>query len=642
MTSTKALPLGTEITPARLAGPPIGGNSRGGGKRETRWWLSVLAAGLLALAAPAMITADERSAEADVPGAQAAPTYTSDGQPAPTNIVIDDPEMPENAGAQEAIARELLNQQMANAQNAGRVQAPEVGIRGVWITNVGSDVLTSRAKIVEMVDFLKAHNFNVVYPVMWNKAQTLYPSAAMERRFGKKIDPLYGDRDPLAELVIECHRVGIEVVPWFEFGFSVNHTSLGPGGGPLIEAQPNWKAINPDGALLEKNSFEWANAFDPQVQDFLLEMMLEVARKYDIDGLQGDDRLPALPSLGGYDEATLARYKLDTGLDAPRVRDDANPEWQRWTQWRADLLTDFLARWTWRTHAIDPNLVITSSPSIHAWALYEYLQDGPRWLNSGLVDSLHPQCYRRDLEAYKGLIDKLVNEQIKSDRLDRLAPGILIKSGTWVVAPELLIQMVNYNRSKGVNGEVFFFYPGLRADEDALGRALLAGPYNRPARLPYRVPGWRPGGLFSTVENASREGQWDTVETGREFARLADGQTGKASYSVDVPVPANYDIYVKLPADYKDNGPLRLNVRISAQTHADVVLDPKTVTSEGWTWLSMAALPAGRVENIVVQTVPEAGEGQAYSRVTGPVMLLLNRRFSPNVVWNAASVSVAR
>lgn len=601
--------------------------------------MAALAAGMLALAGP--VVADERSAEADapaVPPAQAVPTYTSDGKPAPTNLPdAEMPEVPEEEAAQQAMHDELLRQQLANA-TTGRVVRVEEGIRGIWVTNVNSDVLTSRAKIVEMVDFLKAHNFNVVYPVMWNKAQTLYPSAAMERRFGKKIDPLYGDRDPLAELVIECHRVGIEVVPWFEFGFAANHTSLGPGGGPLIEANPHWKAINPDGGLLEKNSFEWMNAFDPQVQDFLLEMMLEVARKYDIDGLQGDDRLPALPSLGGYDEATLARYKAETGLDAPRVRDDANPEWQRWTQWRADLLTDFLARWTWRTRNIDSNLIISSSPSVHAWALQEYLQDGPRWLKSGLVDSLHPQCYRRDIEAYKGLIDRLVTEQVPADKLDRLAPGILIKSGAWVISPDLVIQKVNYNRSRGVKGEVFFYYPGLRQDDNAVAKALLAGPYAHPARLPYRPAGWRPGGLFGTVESAQLEGAWTPLEEAPEFARLADGQTGKAAYSVDVPTAANYDIYMKLPATYKDNGPLRLNVRVSAQTYADIVLDPKSVTSEGWTWLTMAALPAGRIENIVTQTVPEVGEGPAYSPVTGPVMLLLNRRASPNVVWTATSV----
>ncbi|NES74064.1 MAG: tetratricopeptide repeat protein [Okeania sp. SIO2D1] len=46
-------------------------------------------------------------------------------------------------------------------------------LRGIWLTNVDSKVLHSRDNIAEAMDFLAETGFNVVFPVVWNKAFTL-------------------------------------------------------------------------------------------------------------------------------------------------------------------------------------------------------------------------------------------------------------------------------------------------------------------------------------------------------------------------------------------------------------------------------------------------------------------------------------
>jgi len=71
----------------------------------------------------------------------------------------------------------------------------------VWVTNVDSDVLDSRAHIEAAMAVLAEHNVNVVYPVVWNDAATMYPSAVMDTLVGRPIDPRYAGRDPLRELV---------------------------------------------------------------------------------------------------------------------------------------------------------------------------------------------------------------------------------------------------------------------------------------------------------------------------------------------------------------------------------------------------------------------------------------------------------
>lgn len=347
--------------------------------------------------------------------------------------------------------------------------------RGVWITNTDSQVLRDKQSIAEAIDFLALTGFNVVFPVVWNRGVTLYPSQVMWENFGIEIDPRYVGRDPLAELIGEAHRVGIKVIPWFEYGFA---SSYNLNGGPLLAKKPEWAARDCTGNLLKKNGFEWMNALAPQVQDFLLSLVLEVVKNYDVEGIQGDDRLPALPCEGGYDKGTVERYRKAFNQNPPQ-----NPKHPQWLQWRADILTEFLARLYQEVKAINPDLLVSMAPNIYDWGFKEYLQDSQAWLERGLVDLIHPQIYRRDFESYRQIVDRLVTEQFTAEQLPKLAPGILVKLGSYRISPEYLLQAINYNRYRGIQGEVFFFYEGLREDNDALSQVLRSGDY---ARLDHR------------------------------------------------------------------------------------------------------------------------------------------------------------
>src|SRR4028118_1243539 len=94
-----------------------------------------------------------------------------------------------------------------------------LGIRGVWIPSTDCKVLTSQQQIAEAMKFLADTGFNTVFPVVWNRGFTAYPSQIMREQFGAEIDARYQSRDPLAELIVEANRVGLKVIPWFEYGF---------------------------------------------------------------------------------------------------------------------------------------------------------------------------------------------------------------------------------------------------------------------------------------------------------------------------------------------------------------------------------------------------------------------------------------
>lgn len=349
-------------------------------------------------------------------------------------------------------------------------------IRGVWLTTAASNVLDSKANIVEAMKLLADTGFNTVFPVVWNNGYTLYPSAVLKKNFGIEILPAFTGRDILAEVIEAATPLGLDVIPWFEYGFAAAYKQ---NGGHIIAKKPEWEAKDKKQQRLTKNDFVWMNSLDPEVQNFLLNLFLEVVKNYKIAGVQGDDRLPAMPSEGGYDNKTKVLYHNQFGEDPPL--DFKN---RPWLEWRANILNNFLARLYREVKKINPNLIVSMSPSPYPFGFNEYLQDVPTWINRQIVDFIHPQLYPQSLDAYKGLVDDVV-DRFQQKNLSKISPGILIRSGNYQITPDTLWQSILHNRRSGIRGEVLFFVEGLKANNQALANFLKTKNYANLVYLQY-------------------------------------------------------------------------------------------------------------------------------------------------------------
>lgn len=352
-------------------------------------------------------------------------------------------------------------------------------VRGVWLTNVASDALYSRQGIEEAVALCADLGINTIFVVTWNKGQALYQSHVMQEFTGQAIDPALdpqgSGRDPLQEVIEAARPHGIRVIAWFEFGFASSHMDRG---GEIGRLKPNWKALNAEGQLVTKNGFDWLNALDSEVQQFLTSLVLEVVTKYDVDGIQGDDRLPAMPSEGGYNPAVIARYQSEHQGRRP-PNDNLAPEW---VQWRADILSDYAQQLYGQVKSVRPDAIVSFSPSIYPWSKKQYLQDWPAWLNADAVDLLVPQVYRHSLPEYRTALQQTL-AQIPPQNRHQFTPGVLIKVGEQLPAPEFFEGMLAANREAGLQGEVFFYYEGLRHFRDAIKASYQLQPVRFPEYL---------------------------------------------------------------------------------------------------------------------------------------------------------------
>jgi len=331
-------------------------------------------------------------------------------------------------------------------------------VRGAWLTNIASDALFSFEGIKNAVNYSKELGLNTLFVVTWNNALTIYRSRIMEDflsvAIDPKLDPNNNGRDPLSELIKEAHKEGIKVIAWFEFGFSSSYKRQG---GPILEKKPNWSCITSSGELCVKNGFDWMNALHPEVQEFISSLVLEVVDKYDIDGIQGDDRLPAMPSSGGYDSLTVAMYQQEhDGRLPPKYHKN-----EAWVDWRAKKLNAYLNQLYKDVKERKPDCIVSIAPSVYPWSKVEYLQDWPSWLEGGYVDMVCPQMYRKDAVSYKRTLEATI-DYVDSAHMHLLYPGILIKATDVLSPSKALVQYkMELNRQHGLMGEVFFYYEGL-------------------------------------------------------------------------------------------------------------------------------------------------------------------------------------
>ena len=208
------------------------------------------------------------------------------------------------------------------------------------------------------------------------------------------------------------------------------------------------------------------NALNPDVQAFMRDLILEVAQNYDVDGIQGDDRLPAFP-VEGFDQDAADRFKAKHGKFPTGAKDE------KWMQFRAHILTQFLKELCEQVRQVGESkgkkLLISMAPHPRGFGFREALQDTKAWFD--LVDMMHPQLYREKFDSYKDLVTAEIGGLSPTQRA-KISPGILMKFGNYRIEADHLKKAIKINRSTDFAGESFFFFEGLRNPDDSRAKEL--------------------------------------------------------------------------------------------------------------------------------------------------------------------------
>jgi len=371
----------------------------------------------------------------------------------------------------------LVTVSVARVSAAPRPPASE--IRGVWLTNVDSQVLFSTSALKKAIGRLANLKFNTIYPTVWQGGYTLYPSKVAEQTFGVTVDPEPGlsGRDMLAEAITEGHRRGMTVIPWFEYGFWV------PTDKELAQTHPDWLTQRFDGTVAELKGdnipIAWLNPFRPEVQQYMLDMLAEVVTNYDIDGIQFDDHF-SLPNDYGYDAWTIAAFQESIGS----VQLSPEAEQFYWTRWRLDRLSEFVEKIHDTVKAIKPDCIISLSPNPFLFSHTKFLQDWFNWQQAGWIDELVIQIYRSDMRAFENELSARELDLVRQKT--PVAIGILTGLKNRSTPIGTIEAQVREARRRGFSGVSYFFYESLwqwsqesRWQRNGRLRQLFASPVTR-------------------------------------------------------------------------------------------------------------------------------------------------------------------
>lgn len=283
-----------------------------------------------------------------------------------------------------------------------RVELPQVSreFRGAWIATVANinwptknnfDSESQKKEAIVLLDMLKANNFNAVVFQVRPSADALYNSPHepwsyfLTGQIGKRPNPYY---DPLEFWVEEAHKRGLELHVWLN-PYRAHHSA----GGAVTEGSMVHKTS--ELVVRLKNGMYWFDPANPKTQDHASKVVLDIVKRYDIDGVHFDDYFYPYASYNGGadfpDNTTWNAYRKSGGTLS---RSD----------WRRDNVNRFIERIYKEIKAEKHTVKFGLSPfgiwkpgypaGVTGSSQYDELYaDAKLWLNKGWVDYFTPQLY---------------------------------------------------------------------------------------------------------------------------------------------------------------------------------------------------------------------------------------------------------
>lgn len=287
----------------------------------------------------------------------------------------------------------------------------------------------------------RAANYNVIVPQIRKKADALYIST-----YGGPDgtgEPMYSGVpagfDPLAYMLEKAHGYGMKVYPWVCTHRCPSTAGATPEDWMYVTAPYNtWFTKNYAGTVINSEGY-WVDPGVPDGEEYTVNVMLDIVKNYDIDGIEWDRiRYPTTDS--GYNDIALARYLTEYPGSRPATN-NAN-----FSNWRRRQLNDFVARVYAQIMEIKPGICVDANVfATYSDAYGARFQDWDAWMSNKWLDINTPMNYTTDNDLFDTRLKDALNKRYGRYVYD----GHNIGSNAQLNAATQIAHCRNYNAQKG-------------------------------------------------------------------------------------------------------------------------------------------------------------------------------------------------
>jgi len=348
-----------------------------------------------------------------------------------------------------------------------------------WPSRPGLSTEEQQAEAISLLDSAVILNLNAIVLQVRPQCDALYQSELEPWSYfltgeqGKAPEPYY---DPLTFWVEESHKRGLELHTWFN-PYRAHHPNGQKNETSIISTRPEIvREID--------NGYFWLDPSLQATQDYSYDVVMDVVKRYDIDGVHFDDYFYPYSSIEFPDSVGYQAY---LGNGGTLERHD----------WRRDAVNVFIKRVytgikaekNWVKFGLSPFGIWRpgNPPSIKGYDQYDKLfADAKLWLNEGWVDYWTPQLYwptRKIPQSYPVLLGWWVGQNTHNRNV---WPGLFTsKIKDEATALENFSQiMITRGMLPDGPGNVHFSMKALQRNYGGISDILLKGPYTKPVLVP--------------------------------------------------------------------------------------------------------------------------------------------------------------
>jgi uncharacterized lipoprotein YddW (UPF0748 family) len=383
---------------------------------------------------------------------------------------------------------------------------PKRELRGAWIATYanidwpsnGATSAQEQSTYIQRVEEHRITGMNAVYVQIRSQCDAMYPSAFepwsrdLTGTQGTPPNPYY---DPLEFMITETRKKGMEFHAWFNpyrALASATTTNLNAlHSTHLINTQSSWILDCTTGSTVQKI----LNPGLPQVWEHVIKVVMDVVRRYDVDGIHFDDYFYPNPALTTYnDDATFAANSRGIATKAEWRRSNVDTLIRR----LGDSIRS-VKPWVkfgispsgiWLSQNNDP--VNGSNTSSGATQHYKDLFCNSRlWMQQGWIDYLMPQVYwfiGQSGSDYNILVPWWNNNSFSRHMYIGLAGykvGDMAQNAAFATNTSQIPSQVRLNRLQtNIRGQVVYNTTSLRNNPLGFRDSLQQNFYNKSAMLP--------------------------------------------------------------------------------------------------------------------------------------------------------------